>query len=493
MTALAVDGLGKRFGATVALSAVSLTAEAGEVHAVLGENGAGKSTLMRILAGAERADEGEIRLAGERYAPKNPLAARRAGVAMVHQEPMLCPHLSVADSVALGDEPVRFGLVDRRARDERVRRALELVGAEALDLDAPVGGLAVGERQLVTIARALGGGSPKVVILDEPTSSLTAPEVEKLFAVVERLCEGGAAVLYISHFLEEVERIADRFTVLRDGRTVAEGAMAETPLENIVRAMAGKDVERAERGERTPGDVVLAVTGLTGRDKPLDATLELRRGEVLGIAGLVGSGRTELLRAIFGLDVVRRGEVRVGAAIGPGSPARRLAEGMGLLSEDRQHEGLALGMSIADNMTLSKLAPLGPAGWVLPGRQRAAAAKWIERLAIRCQGGEQRAGELSGGNQQKIAVARLLYHGVDVALLDEPTRGIDIQSREQIYGIIDELAQSGKAVLIVSSQLPELFRVCDRIAVMRRGRLGEARAIGEWDQHRVLMEASGAA
>jgi ribose transport system ATP-binding protein len=492
---LLVDGLSKRFGATAALTQVSLAACAGEVHAVLGENGAGKSTLMKILAGAERADAGSITLDTTSYAPSDPLAARRAGVAMVHQEPLLCPDLSVAENILLGDEPTRFGVIDRRELLARAERALDQVrGERVIDPRARVSTLTVGDRQLVSIARALAGReAAKVIILDEPTSSLSAPEAERLFEVVARLCGGGATVLYISHFLEEVQRVAQRYTVLRDGKSVATGEVKSTPLDEIVRAMAGRTVARTAKSARTAGDVVLSIEGLAGREKPSSATLELRRGEVLGIAGLVGSGRTELLRVIFGLDPVVRGTVRVGVVAGRCSPARRLAQGVGMSSEDRQREGLAQSMSIADNLTLSRLAPLGPLGLVLPSRRRATAARWIEKLAIRCHASEQPVGQLSGGNQQKVALARLLHHGVDVLLLDEPTRGIDIQSREQIYRLIDELVSQGKSVVLVSSQLPELLATCDRIAVMCKGALGTARDARDCDEHALLMEATGAA
>jgi ribose transport system ATP-binding protein len=246
------------------------------------------------------------------------------------------------------------------------------------------------------------------------------------------------------------------------------------------------------RSVRTAGEVVLTLKNVAGQRKPADCSLELCKGEVLGIAGLVGSGRTELLRALFGLDKVRSGEIRVGAHVGPASPARRLAQGVGMLSEDRKGEGLAATMSIADNLTLSKLSGFGPLGMVLPGRQRAAAARWIERLAIKCRHPSQPVSALSGGNQQKVALARMLHHDVDVLLLDEPTRGVDVASRAEVYRVIDEMAAKGCAVLVVSSYLPELFGICDRIAVMRRGRLGEARPVGEIDQHGVLVEATGA-
>jgi len=332
-----------------------------------------------------------------------------------------------------------------------------------------------------------------VLILDEPTSSLTAHDVERLFEAVSQLRDEGICVLYVSHFLEEVERIADRFTVLRDGRAVGSGAIADVAMSEVVRLMVGQDVEEMfPRSPRKPGEVVLELEDLAGVVKPQSCSLSLRRGEVVGIAGLVGSGRTELLRALFGLDPVRGGKIRVGAYVGPASPARRLAQGLGLLSEDRKGEGLAASMSVADNLTLSKLRGLGPLGAVLPARQREVAAQWIERLAIRCRDSDQPVADLSGGNQQKVALARLLYHDVDLLLLDEPTRGVDVASRAEVYRVIDQLAAKGRALLVVSSYLPELFGICDRIAVMRRGRLGAARPVGELEPHAVLVEATGA-
>jgi ribose transport system ATP-binding protein len=344
----------------------------------------------------------------------------------------------------------------------------------------------------VEIARALAQASCRVLILDEPTSSLAAAEVKRLFAVLRRLQGEGVSVLYVSHFLEEVKAIADAYTVLRDGRTAGAGAMEGTDAQTLVEKMAGRAVETLfPRSDRAPGEVVLELRDLAGAVKPKRAHLALRRGEVLGIAGLVGAGRTELLRAVFGLDPVRAGTVKVGAFEGPASPGQRLAQGVGLLSEDRKGEGLATALSIADNLTLSTLSRLGPVGFVSGRRQRAAAQRWIAELGIRCQGPAQRAADLSGGNQQKVALARLLEHDVDVFLLDEPTRGIDVGSKAQIYALVDELALAGKAVLLVSSYLPELLGICDRIAVMRRGELGPARPARDLTEHMVLLEATG--
>ncbi len=494
---LQVRGLCKSFGPTKALDGVELSTSGGEVHAVLGENGAGKSTLMKILAGALRPDAGELRLGGEHFAPADPIAARHAGVAMVYQEPQLCPHLTVAENVLLGVEPTRWGLLQPRQVNSRTRQALEtVVEPDRLSVIVPnrlVGTLAPPDQQLVAIARALAQADCRVLILDEPTSSLGVADVQRLFTTVRRLRERGLSILYISHFLEEVQQIADRYTVLRDGRSVGQGKVAQTPLSDIVHQMVGRQVEqRFERSQRRAGEVVVELEQLAGKSKPRDCTLQLHRGEVVGVAGLVGAGRTELLRIIFGLDPVRCGQIRVGSYVGPASPLRRLAQGVGLVSEDRKEEGLALGLSVADNLTLSKLRGLGPGFIVLPRIQKQQATHWIEQLDIRCRSADQPVADLSGGNQQKVALARLLYHDVDVYLLDEPTRGIDVASRAAIYRLIDELAGRGSAVLMVSSYLPELLGVCDRIAVMRRGTLGRAKPVRELDQHTVMTEAAGA-
>ena len=494
---LSIAGLGKSFGGTAALGGVDLVGRAGEIHAVVGENGAGKSTLMKILAGVIAPDAGSIRLGDAPYRPRNPLEARRAGVAMVYQELSLCPHLTVAENILLGVEPTRHGLLQR---GEMARIAANVMSsllgdAGAIAPDAIVGELPPASRQLVEIARALVHQShqshqshqrPRVLILDEPTSSLGREEAARLFDVVRALAARGLLVLYISHFLEEVQALAHTYTILRDGRSVATGPTSETTPAEIVTKMAGRQLEALyPRTPRTAGEAILDITDLVGADKPRSASLTLHRGEVLGIAGLVGAGRTELLRAIFGLDPIKRGTVRLKAFVGPASPARRLAQGLDLLSEDRKGEGLAGVLSIADNLTLSDLPRFISGAW-----QRAAASRWIEKLGIRSRDPLQPVMDLSGGNQQKVALARLLHHDADVFLLDEPTRGIDVGAKAQIYEVIDREAARGKAIVMVSSYLPELLGVCDRVAVMSRGRLGEARPTASLTEHEILLEAT---
>jgi ribose transport system ATP-binding protein len=490
---LELSRVDKSFGAARALRGVNLTASTGAVHAVLGENGAGKSTLMKILSGAEKPDAGELKLDGSLFHPSSPEAARRAGVAIVYQEPLFCADLSVRENVLLGNEPRRGPFIDRQRGSAIARRALEQVGAvDSLGLETRVGNLAPADRQLVSIARALASDNCKVLILDEPTSALTRADTERLFEIVRRLAKTGVTVLYISHFLEEVERIAQEYTVLRDGHSVANGLVQGTSRNELVSLMAGRKVtELFPRSTRTPGEPVLELRELSGKRLPQSVSLTLHRGEVLGIAGLVGSGRTELLRAIFGLDPRLSGQVLVGGVSVAAAPVALAARKVGFLSEDRKGEGLAADLSIAENITLSGTSRLGPWGLALPGLSRGAARRWIEKLGIRCRGPEQPARALSGGNQQKVALSRLLHQDVEVLLLDEPTRGIDVGSRADIYRLIDELAVRGKAILLVSSYLPELVGICDRIAVMVRGKLGPARPASELDEHALLLEATG--
>jgi ribose transport system ATP-binding protein len=486
-------GIRKTFGATVAVDGVDLGVAAGEVCALVGQNGAGKSTLMAVLSGALQPDEGEMTLDGAPYRPRSPLEARRAGVAMIYQELSLAPHLSVTENILLGMEPSRLGVVEWRRAREIASDALARLGHPEIAVEAPVETLSVAGQQLVEVARAIAVGC-RVLVLDEPTSSLGREDTRRLFDLIQRLKADGHAIVYISHFIEEVKEVADRIVVLRDGRVAGSGAAVDLSPQQIVELMVGRDVEDLyPRSTRRRGEPVLDVDAFGAGS----ASFTLHRGEVFGIAGLLGAGRTRLLRALFGLEPVRSGRVRLGVYEGPSAPRERWAQGMGMLSEDRTGEGLALGLCVSDNLTLSRLDEFGPGGTVLPARQDRAARRWIERLGIRTGGPRQPVGELSGGNQQKVALARLLHHDVDVLVLDEPTRGIDVASKAQIYALIDALAAGSggaapRAVLMVSSYLPELLGLCDRVAVMRRGALGPARPASEWTEHQLMMDATGA-
>jgi ribose transport system ATP-binding protein len=496
---LAMSGVRHRFGATHALSGVDLEVRGGEVHALVGENGAGKSTLMKILSGALIPDAGEMQLDGQPYRPQSPADGRAAGVAMIYQELSLAPDLSVAENISLGVEPTRGPFVRRQELRDRAKAALQEIGRPELPLDLPAGRLSVAEQQLVEIARSVAIGC-RVLVLDEPTSTLPQQDVARLFALIRRLRQRGLAIIYISHFLEEVKEICDRFTALRDGRTTGSGEVASTPVDRIVAMMVGRDVQELyPRSPRTAGETVLAIRDLGGVTKPESATLELRRGEIVGIAGIIGAGRTELLRAVMGLDPVIHGTVRVATVEGWQTPGVRWRQGMGLVSEDRKREGLALELTIAENITLPKLSGLTPRGWITPAAQSRASQPLVDRLAIKCRSPRQQVGALSGGNQQKVAIARLLHANVDMLLLDEPTRGIDVGSKAEICRLINELAvgdpvqgRPPKAVLIVSSYLPELMGLCDRIAVMCRGRLSEARPVEQWTEHQIMLAATGA-
>jgi ribose transport system ATP-binding protein len=489
---LRITGLRKSFDGAHALRGVSLEVGAGEVHALIGENGAGKSTLMKALSGALAPDAGEMLLDGAAYAPGNPLHARRCGIAMIYQELNLAPHLSVEENVLLGSEPARFGFVDRAARRAAALEALAQLNRADLPLEAPVNRLSIAEQQMVEIARALVT-TPKVLIMDEPTSSLTQVDTENLFSAIHRLRDRGVSIIYISHFLEECLRLATRYTVLRDGETVGSGEMKPDALPQIIRQMVGRDIKDVyPRLPHSIGEPVLEVAGLRGKKKPRSVDFTLRRGEILGIAGLVGAGRTESLRVLFGLDRSAGGAVKIHQrAAGRASPAVRLAEGIGLLSENRKEEGLMLNRSIADNLTLSRLGPCSTAGLVRSARQHEVSRSWMQRLDVRARNPAQAIGHLSGGNQQKVAIGRLLHHEADILLLDEPTRGIDVASKSQIYELIGELAQSGKAIVFVSSYLPELLGVCDTIAVMCRGVICAARPAAEWTEHTIIAAAIG--
>ncbi|MFO0981496.1 MAG: sugar ABC transporter ATP-binding protein [Planctomycetota bacterium] len=484
-------GVQKRFGGSIALAGVDLEVVRGEVHALVGENGAGKSTLMKVLAGAHRPDEGVIELDGEPFAPASPAQALRAGIAMIYQELSLAPHLSIEDNLMLGREQSRGGILRRGAMRASVRATLAQLGHGELDPRRKVAALGPGARQMVEVARALMSDA-RIVVMDEPTSSLSQADTERLFAVMQRLKQRGVSVIYISHFLDEVTRVADRYTVLRDGATVATGTIAAVTIDQLIEKMVGRRV--ADLFPHVPhsvGEVIVAIDALQGVRLPRCASFELRRGEILGVAGLVGAGRTEMLRALFGLDLVRAGTITIASVRSCAStPHQRLREGVGMLSEDRKHEGLALNRSIAENITLSRLEPFLELGWLRKQLRNAATARWIERLAIRSTGPAQRVRDLSGGNQQKVALARLLHHDVDVLLLDEPTRGVDVGSKAEIYRLIGQLAAQGKAILFVSSYIPELLGVCDRVAVMHRGTLGRGRAVGEWTQESIMAQAT---
>jgi ribose transport system ATP-binding protein len=447
---------------------------------------------MKILSGACPPDGGRIELDGQTFVPRDPLHARRNGIAMIYQELNLAPHLSVADNILLGEEPHRFGWMDRSRQRAVARKVLSELNHENISPDAPVNRLTIAEQQIVEIARALTG-SPRVLIMDEPTSSLTQADTANLFDAIDRLRQRGVSIIYISHFLEECQRVADRYTVLRDGESVSNGDMAQASLSDVIRLMVGREVKDIyPRHSHRFGKSVLEFRALRGTTKPRSVGLALREGEILGIAGLIGAGRTETLRACFGLDRVESGEIFVYSRESTHcSPTRRLAQHMGLLSENRKEEGLLLNRTLADNVTLTRFGPVSRCGFISRRRQRQCAREWMERLDVRANSPDQAVGELSGGNQQKVAVCRLLHHNATIFLLDEPTRGIDVGSKVQIYKLLDALAAQGKAIIFVSSYLPELLGVCDTIGVMCRGMMSVIRPAGDWNEHALMAAATG--
>ncbi|MBV8628786.1 MAG: sugar ABC transporter ATP-binding protein [Paraburkholderia sp.] len=496
---LSVSGIGKTYAEPV-LADVDLDLHAGEVLALTGENGAGKSTLSKIIGGLVEPTTGSMRLAGASYAPASRTAAEALGVRMVMQELNLLPTLSVAENLFLNHlpqiGPLRFGWIDRRRLREQAREAMAQVGLDAIDPDTPVGELGIGHQQMVEIARNLIGDC-RVLILDEPTAMLTAREVDLLFEQIARLKSRGVALVYISHRLEELARVAERIAILRDGRLVRVDTMANLTSEQIVTLMVGRELgERIDLGERRIGAPLLKVDGIGRAEVVRDVSFEVRAGEIFGISGLIGAGRTELMRLIYGADQKDRGTVSLAPAAGEspvpvhiGSPADAVSQGIALITEDRKGEGLLLPQPIAANISLGNIGSVARHGVVDARRENALAQKQIEAMRIRSAGPGQPVGELSGGNQQKVVIGRWLARDCRVLLFDEPTRGIDVGAKFDIYGLMGALAREGRALVVVSSDLRELMLICDRIGVMSAGRMTGLFERDGWSQDALLAAA----
>ncbi|RQB63395.1 sugar ABC transporter ATP-binding protein [Pseudomonas aeruginosa] len=488
---LSIRGVGKTYAQPV-LAEIDLQLFGGEVLALTGENGAGKSTLSKIVGGLERPGAGSLELLGRPYAPSSRREAEALGVRMVMQELNLLPTLSVAENLFFHDLPRRAGWIDRRRLRAAAREAMAQVGLEAIDPDTLVGDLGIGHQQMVEIARNLIGDC-RLLILDEPTAMLTAREVDMLFEQVERLRERGVAIVYISHRLEELARISQRIAVLRDGRLVCVEPIERYDADQLVTLMVGRDLgERFDLGTRQIGAPLLRVERLSRRGKVHEVSFEVRAGEIFGISGLIGSGRTELLRLIYGADRADGGQVLLGdppQRLSLRSPADSVRQGVALITEDRKGEGLLLDQSISANLALGNLPALARHGVIDRRREEALARRQVEALRVRCAGTAQAVGELSGGNQQKVVIGRWLERDCQVLLFDEPTRGIDVGAKFDIYALLAELTRRGKALVVVSSDLRELMLICDRIGVLSAGRLVDTFERDAWTQDALLAAA----
>jgi ribose transport system ATP-binding protein len=481
-------GVSKRFGPVQALDDVSFDVHRGEVHALLGENGAGKSTLIKCLAGVYRPDEGSIELDGQEVHIHNPGEAERLGIATIHQEFNLVPQLSVAENVMLGRPPKRFGFVDKKAMVAQAQEALARIGLD-VDPHAPVASLGVARRQLVEIAKAISLDA-RILVLDEPTATLTSSETQHLMELMSQLRSQGVALVFISHHLEEITEIGDRVTVLRDGQSVSTVPATTDPGE-LVRLMVGRTLDAFFPRKRTAvGDVLLKVTDLSSEGEFEGISFEVRASEVVGIAGLVGAGRTEVARALFGADRYDSGSVEVdGRKVTGHSIAASMSAGIGLVPEDRKGQGLVLSATVGENLGLVTLKRATTAGFVNRRAQRVRAKDVAQRLSVRMAGLDQKVRDLSGGNQQKIVIGKWLLADSRVLILDEPTRGVDVGAKVEIYELINELTAAGRAVIVISSDLPEVLGMTDRILVMAQGRLVGELSTDSADQSSIMQLA----
>ncbi|WP_052488462.1 sugar ABC transporter ATP-binding protein [Streptomyces sp. 150FB] len=496
-TALEIRGVRKSYGSTEVLHGVDLTGKAGEVLAVVGANGAGKSTLIKILAGAERMSAGELRLGGERVDLRSPHDAHQHGIRTVHQELTLVPELSVTENLLMGHFPRRFGLIDRRAAHAAARELLESVGYGAVDPRTKAGALTVARQQMVEIAKALvtEGGEPKVLVLDEPSAVLAGGDLQALFALIRRLQERGVLIVYVSHRLAEITELATSIVVIKDGRVVAETTPDRTDENELIRLMAGRRPGQLYPGRREePGEPLLAVSELGRAGEFQDISFILRAGEITGLFGLVGSGRSELARCVFGAEPARSGTVTTpdGDATRFRNPRAAIAAGLALVTEDRKRTGLVLGLTTAENIGLTTLRTATRGPFLDTGRRRREVTEMVERLDIRpAHSAALPVRALSGGNQQKAVLAKWLLTTPRVLLLDEPTRGVDMATRAEIYRMLDELARAGMAVLLISSDLTEVLGATDRVLVMREGRLTADLPSDRTTEDTVLAHAIG--
>jgi rhamnose transport system ATP-binding protein len=489
--ALALEHAAKAFGAVHALEDVSIDLHAGEVHALVGENGAGKSTLVKILAGVHVPDRGRLLIGGREVVLNGPAAARDAGIAIIYQEPILFADLSVEENIFVGRQPLGAGhRIDRKAMREHVLEVFARLGVK-LDPGRIARGLSIADQQIVEIAKALSLEA-RVIVMDEPTAALSAVEVARLFRVVESLRADGAAVLFISHRLEEVFELCQRVTVLRDGRWVMSRGLEGLTPDELVRAMVGRELVERTAEEQALGETVLEVARLTREGFFTDVSFEVKAGEIVALAGLVGSGRSEVARSIFGVDRYDAGAVTMnGSRLRRTSPTAAMAAGIGLVPEDRRQQGLVMDLSIAHNIALASLRALRRLGFLSGSTERGFARDWALRLQLKYGRISDPATSLSGGNQQKVVLAKWLARRPKLLIVDEPTRGIDIGTKAEVHRLLDELADDGVAVLMISSELPEVLRLADRILVMREGRLVTELAHSEASEETIVAAATG--
>ena len=491
---VSIRNLSKAFAGVRALDNVQFELLPGEVHALMGENGAGKSTLMKVLAGIYPKEAGEILVDGRPVEIDSPRAAQRLGIGIIHQELNLMNHLSAAQNIFIGREPRRrFGLfLDEDGLNEQARRIFERMNLK-LDPRTPVGELTVAKQQMVEIAKALSFDS-RVLIMDEPTAALNSEEVADLFRIIRQLKAHGVGVVYISHKMDELKQIADRVTVMRDGRYIATAPMASTSVDTIIGMMVGRELAdiESEFCDSSRNDIVLEVEGLTRGHAVKDVSFVLRKGEILGFAGLMGAGRTEVARAVFGADKIDAGEIRVhGVRASIKSPADAVAHGIGYLSEDRKHFGLATGLDVETNIALSNLPSFVGANLMLDeAAMRSTAERYVQQLQIKTPSVRQPVRLLSGGNQQKIVIAKWLLRDCDILFFDEPTRGIDVGAKAEIYKLLNALAAQGKAIVVISSELPEVLRLSHRILVMCEGRVTGELPSREATQEKIMQLAT---
>ncbi|MFE4370822.1 sugar ABC transporter ATP-binding protein [Streptomyces sp. NPDC056835] len=491
---LALKDVSKSFGAVRALRDVSLQLFPGEAHALAGENGAGKSTLIKTLAGVHRPDAGEVALDGEAVVFHGPADARDAGIAVIYQEPTLFPDLSIAENIFMGRQPRRaLGRIDRRAVRDTTAALMKRLGVE-LDPDRPARGLSIADQQIVEIAKALSFDA-RVLIMDEPTAALTGSETARLFSVVRTLRAEGAAVLFISHRLEEIFALCQRVTVLRDGRLISSEPLAGLTEDDLVRSMVGRDLgDLYPKQSADVGEIALSVRRLTREGVFRDISFEVRRGEIVALAGLVGAGRSEVAQAVFGVDRADAGEVVVdGHTLPAGSPTAAMDAGLALVPEDRRQRGLVMDLSIERNIALTGLDRLGRGGMVRRALERGRAADWAVRLQLKYNRLADPVGVLSGGNQQKVVLAKWLATEPAVLIVDEPTRGIDVGTKAEVHRLLSSLAAEGLAVLMISSDLPEVLGMADRVLVMREGRLTAEIPRAEATEEAVMAAATGRA